>query len=223
MPENQWKVDRWFIVTKPISLPGGYNLVTQHKYQVQESERIYSNADATLRINSAQRASLERDIIWLDTPISPDLARLITQYPTAALVRGLVRAELGIAPPRDQTPATAEGWFEFVKTTPLPAPPTKARERTIEVRVEAQEQVYGHSHWSRMDHFNGTIPVPEEVIREGDQDEIEDWIRDHIEEYLDRDYGDEDCGDSDTDDSDGIRLLETNLDEVLARLEGDDQ
>ena len=31
MPENEWKVDRWFIVTKPISLPGGYNLVPQNK------------------------------------------------------------------------------------------------------------------------------------------------------------------------------------------------
>jgi hypothetical protein len=38
---------------------------------------------------------------------------------------------------------------------------------------------------------------------------------------LDRDYGEEDTGDSDTDDSEGVRLLETNLDEVLARLEGE--
>jgi hypothetical protein len=59
------------------------------------------------------------------------------------------------------------------------------------------------------------------MLREGDQDEIEDWIRDHIEDYLDRNYGEEDNGDSDTDDSDGVRLLETNLDEVLARLEGE--
>ena len=221
MLENEWKLDRWFIVTKPISLPGGYNLVPQNKYRVQEFDRIYSNAGATLRIGSAERTLLEPDIIWLDAPISPDLARLIIQYPTAALVRGLVRAELGIAPPRDQTPTTAEGWFEFVKSTPLPAPPTKAKERTIDVRVEAEEQVYGHSHWSRMDHFDGTIPVPEDLLREGDQDEIEDWIRDHIEGYLDRDYGEEDSGDSDTDGSDGVRLLETNLDEVLARLEGE--
>ena len=124
MSENQWKPDRWFIVGKPISLPGGYNLVPRNKYQVQECDRIYSNAGATLRIGSAERALLEPDIIWLDTSISPDLARLIVQYPTAALVRGLVRAELGIAPPRDQMPATAEGWFEFVKSTPLPARPT---------------------------------------------------------------------------------------------------
>ena len=72
-----------------------------------------------------------------------------------------------------------------------------------------------------MDHFDGTTPVPEDLVREGDQDEIEDWIRDHIEDYLDRDYGEEDSGDSDTDDSGGVRLLETNLDEVLARLEGE--
>jgi hypothetical protein len=219
MLENQWKVDRWFIVAKPISLPGGYNLVPRNKYQVQEFDRIYSNAGAILRIGSSERALLEPYIIWLDTPISPDLARLIIQHPTGALVRGLVRAELGIAPRRDQMPATAEGWFEFVKSTPLPAPPSKAKERTIDVCVQAEEQVYGHSHWSRMDHFEGTIPVPEDLLREGDQDEIEDWIRDHIENYLDRDYGEEDTGDSDTDDSEGIRLLETDLDEVLARLE----
>jgi hypothetical protein len=220
MLENQWKFDRWFIVTKPISLPGYCNLVPQDKYQVQECDRIYSNAGATLRIGSAERALLEPHIIWLDAPMSPDLARLIIQHPTAVLVRGLVRAELGIAPPRDQTPTTAEGWFEFLRLTPLPAPPGKA-ERTIDVRVEAEQQLYGHSHWSRMDHFEGTIPVPEDLLREGDQDEIEDWIRDHIEDYLDRDYGEEDSGDSDTDDSEGVRLLETNLDEVLARLEGD--
>jgi hypothetical protein len=220
MPDYQWQLNRWFIVTKPISLPGGYNLIPQDKYQVLESDRIYSNAGATLRIGSAERALLEPDIIWLDAPISPDLARLIVQHPTAALVRGLVRAELGIAPPRDQTPTTANDWFEFVKSTPLPAPPRKAK-RTIDVRVEAEQQLYGHSHWSRMDHFEGTIPVPEDLLREGNQDEIEDWIRDHIEDYLDRDYGEEDTGDSDTDDSDGVRLLETNLDEVLARLEGE--
>jgi hypothetical protein len=221
MLENQWKLDRWFIVAKPISLPGDYNLVPRNKYQVQESDRIYSNAGTTLRIGGGERKLLEPYVIWLDTPISPDLARLITQYPTAALVRGLVRAELGIAPPRDQIPTTAEGWFEFVKSTPLPARPTKAKETTIDVRVQAQEQVYGHSHWSRMDHFEGTLPVPADLLREGDQDEIEDWIRDHIENYLDRDYGEEDSGDSDTDDSEGIRLLETDLDEVLARLEGE--
>ena len=221
MPENHWKLDRWFIVAKPISLPTGYNLVPRNMYQVQKVDRIYSHTGATLQIGSAERALLEPYIIWLDAPISPDLARLINQYPTAALVRGLVRAELGIAPPRDQMPTTAEGWFEFVKSTPLPALPTKAKERTINVRVEAQEQVYGHSHWSRTDHFEGTIPVPEELVREGDQDEIEDWIRDHIEHYLDRDYGEEDTGDSDTDDSEGVRLLGTNLDEVLARLEGE--
>lgn len=221
MPENHWKRDRWFIVTKPISLPGGYDLVPQKKYQVQEFDRICSDAGAILRVGSADRPLLERDMIWLDGPISPDLARLINQYPMATLVRGLVRAELGIAPRRDQTPTTAEGWFEFVKATPLPAPVTNTQERTIDVRVEAQEQVYGHSHWSRMDRFEGTIPVPEDVLREGDQVEIEEWIRDHIEEYVERDYGEEDCGDSDTDDSDGIRLLETNLDEVLARLEGE--
>ena len=100
MSENQWKPDRWFIVAKPISLPGGYNLVPRNKYQVQEFDRIYSNAGATLLIGSVERALLEPYIIWLDAPISPDLARLIIQYPTAALVRGLVRAELGIAPPR---------------------------------------------------------------------------------------------------------------------------
>lgn len=221
MLEHQWKLDRWFIVAKPISLPGGYNLVTQEKYQVQGFDRVYSNAGATLRIGSAKRALLESDIIWLDGPISPDLARLIIQYPAAALVRGLVRAELGIAPPRDKTPTTAEGWFGFVKSTPLPAPVTKAKERTIDVRVEAEEQLYGHSHWSRRDRFDGVIPIPEDLLREGDQDDIADWIREHIEEYLDRDYGDEDCGDSDTDDSDGVRLLETNLDEVLAQLEGE--
>jgi hypothetical protein len=220
MLENQWQLSRWFIVAKPISLPGGYNLVLQNKYQVQEFDRIYSNAGATLRIGSVERALLEPDIIWLDVPISADLARLIIQHPTATLVRGLVRAELGIAPPRDQTPTTAEGWFEFVRLTPLPAPPRKT-ERTIDVRVEAEEQVFGHSHWSRMDHFDGTIPIPEDLLREGDQDEIEEWIRDHIETYLDRDYGEENSGDSDTDDSDGVRLLETNLDEVLARLEGE--
>ena len=219
MPDNQWQPDRWFIAAKTISLPGGYNLVPQDKYQVLESDRIYSSAGTTLRIGSAERSLLEPYVIWLDIPISPDLARLINQYPTAALVRGLVRAELGIAPPRDQTPTTAEDWFEFVKSTPLPAQPRKTKERTIDVRVEAEEQVYGHSHWSRMDHFDGTIPVPEDLLREGDQDEIEDWIRDHIEDYLDRDYGEEDTGDSDTDDSEGVRLLETNLDEVLARLE----
>ena len=219
MLDNQWKLDRWFVVAKPISLPGGYNLVPGNKYQVQEFDRIYSNASATLRISSTERVLLEPYIIWLDTPMSPDLARLINQYPTAALVRGLVRAELGIAPPRDQIPATAEGWFEFVKSTPLPAPPTK--EKTIDVRVEAEEQLYGHSHWSRTDHFEGTIPVPEDLLRERDQNEIENWIRDHIEDYLDRDYGEENSGDSNTDDSDGVRLLETNLDEVLARLEGE--
>ena len=219
MPENQWKLDRWFIVAEPISLPSGYNLVPRNKYQVQEGDRIYSNAGATLRIGSAERALLEPYIIWLDAPISPDLARLIIQYPTVALVRGLVRAELGIAPPRDQMPTTAEGWLEFVKSTPLPAPPTK--EKTIDVRVEAEEQLYGHSHWSRTDHFEGTIPVPEDLLRERDQNEIENWIRDHIEDYLDRDYGEENSGDSNTDDSDGVRLLETNLDEVLARLEGE--
>jgi len=219
MLDNQWKPDRWFIVAKPISLAGGYSLVPRNKYQVQELDHIYSNAGAILRIDSAERALLEPYIIWLDAPLSPDLARLINQYPTAALVRGLVRAELGIAPPKNQMPTTAEGWFEFVKSTPLPAPPIKIRERTIDVRVEAQEQIYGHSHWSRMDHFEGTIPVPEDLVQEGDQDEIEDWIRDHVEDYLERDYGEEDTGDSDTDDSDGIRLLETNLDEVSARLE----
>jgi hypothetical protein len=219
MPDNQWQLNRWFIVTKPITLPGYYNLIAEDKYQVQGFDRVYSSAGTTLRIGSAERALLEPDIIWLDTPISPDLARLIVQHPTAALVRGLVRAELGIAPPRDQMPITAEGWFEFVKSTPLPAP--KAKERTIDVRVEAEEQVYGHSHWSRMDHFEGTIPVPEDLLREGEQAEIEEWIRDHIEDYLDRDYGEEDSGDSDTDDSEGVRLLETDLDEVLARLEGE--
>ena len=221
MPENQWKLDRSFIVTKPISVPGGYNLVIQNKYQVQEFDRICSDAGATLRIGSAERALLEPDIIWLDTPISPDLARLIFQHPAVALVRGLVRAELGIAPPRDQTPTTAEGWFEFVKSTPLPPPPAKAKERTIDVRVEAEEQLYGHSHWSRTDYFDGTIPVPADLLRGGDQDEIEEWIRDHVEDYLERDYGEENCGDSDTDGSEGVRLLETNLDEVLARSEGE--
>jgi hypothetical protein len=221
MPDNQWQLNRWFIVTKPITLPGGCNLVPHNTYQVQEVDRIYSSAGTILRIGSAERALLEPDIIWLDSPISPDLARLIIQHPAAALVRGLVRAELGIAPPRDQIPTTAEGWFEFVKSTPLPALPTKAKERTIDVRVEAEEQVYGHSHWSRIDRFDGTIPVPEDLLREGDQNEIEDWIRDNIEDFLDRDYGQEDTGDSDTDDSEGVRLLETNLDEVLAQLEGE--
>ena len=140
MRENEWKPDRWFIVTRPISLPGGYNLVPQNEYQVQGFDRICSNAGATLRIGSAERGLLEPDIIWLDAAISPDVARLIIQYPTAALVRGLVRAELGIAPPRDQTPTTAKGWFEFVKSTPLPAPPTKTKERTIAVRVEAEDR-----------------------------------------------------------------------------------
>jgi hypothetical protein len=221
MPETEWKLDRWFIVARPISLPGGYSLVLQNKYQVQEFDRIYSNAGATLRIGSAKRALLEPDIIWLDAPISPDLARLIIQHPTAALVRGLIRAELRIAPPSDKTPTTPEGWFEFVKSTPLPPPATKAKERTIDVRVEAEEQLYGHTHWGRMDRFAGTIPVPEDLLREGDQDEIEDWIRDHVEDYLDRDYGEENSGDSDTDDSNGVRLLETNLDEVLACLQGE--
>src|SRR4029077_18876575 len=34
MLENQWQLDRWFIVTKPISLLGYYNLLLQDKYQV---------------------------------------------------------------------------------------------------------------------------------------------------------------------------------------------
>lgn len=220
MPENQWKLNRWFTVTKPIGI-GTYMLIPQNNYQVQEFDLIYSSAEDTLRIGSEGRALLEPSVIWLDSGISAELARLVYQHPGAKLVRGLVRAELGIAPPRDQTPTTSEGWFEFIKSTPPPAAPPKPKERTINVRVEAEERVYGHSRWSRMDHFDGTIPVPEDLLREGDRDEIEDWLRDHIEEYLDRDYGEEDNGDSDTDDSDSIRLLETNLDEVLARLEGE--
>jgi hypothetical protein len=123
MPEGEWRVGREFTVIETINLDG-MKFNRGGTYSAQAFGRIgVSNGGRHWAITNDSRRRLMDVIIWADAPpsrISPVLRKLIEQDPESPFIRAFVRTEIGLVPPRAETPVTAEKWFEYIEKAEPP-------------------------------------------------------------------------------------------------------
>lgn len=83
---------------------------------------------------------------------------------------------------------------------PVPAATERHREPTIDVRYRVVEHQSGRCSFSRTVTYEGEYPVPESIVREGEE-AVEDYIRENYNDDGPDDYGDEDTDDHEVSDS----------------------
>lgn len=148
-----------------------------------------------------------------------NLKALISKGDRSPLVVEFVKSVHGFDPSGLSTEDILAKISPPVRRSTVRPPTVRAETRDIEAEFYYTES--GYDSWTRIVTYSGTIAVPLEIIRQG-ENEVREWIIAN-RDFLDEDHCGPDYGDSETTDRSFGDWESDNIDDVIEELEEEEE